>query len=136
LALVALKIKTINAMKANVKICHYLKHIEFKRQATGNDLAKKVAQYFPIMDCIQTFVLGYKKAKYESILKKQEEHLQTYFNEKILRDLIDPNVLSKLHVPPFNKNVWYIGYPDQYDEGIQCAFISMFQKNSRSIVPN
>jgi hypothetical protein len=79
--------------------------------------AQKVAQE-DVKNCIETFVLGVKRSKYETLLEEQEKHLQTYLKalskkRKMLKDLLDPNVLSKFHANSIaNANRVDAGYDD------------------------
>jgi hypothetical protein len=116
LALVALKMKTINDMKGRATLFDYF--AEELDKAPQNSLAKRVG-HMDIMDCIEPFVLGYKRSK----IDQQEEHLQMYMKEidnvEILEDLFDSNVKSKCHAPPFIVNL-DIDY--DYDDCIKLAF--------------
>jgi hypothetical protein len=109
LALLAIKMKTINAMQAKAETVDYF--AEELEKTPEKSQTKKIAQSWPVMDCIQTFVLGYKKSKYENVLKQQEEHLQTYLkaitNTQVLQDLLQPDVRT---------------VNSQYDDGIKCGF--------------
>jgi hypothetical protein len=109
-------------MKGRAKIFDYF--AESLDKEPKQSLAKRVA-HVDIMDCIEPFVLGYKRSKIE----QQEEHLQVYLKElssiayvKILQDLLDPNVRSKYHEHPFIDNPWYDANPTYYDDCIKCAF--------------
>jgi hypothetical protein len=122
LALVALKMKTINDMKGRAKLFDYF--AEEMDKAQQNSLVKRVA-HMDIMDCIEPFVVGYKRSK----IDQQEKHLQTYLKEissintaKILHDLLDPNVMSKCHANRLNDVNWFADNPGFYDDFIKCAF--------------
>jgi hypothetical protein len=62
LALIAIKMKTINAMGDKIKLFDYFD--SFLAQAADKSLAKKVAILWPVMDSIQTYVLGYKRSDF------------------------------------------------------------------------
>jgi hypothetical protein len=122
LALVALKMKTINDMKGRAKLFDYF--AEELDKAPQNSLAKRVA-HVDIMDCIEPFVVGYKRSK----IDQQEEHLQMYLKEisrndeaNILQDLLDSNVMSKFHANPFIEIHFYVEHPEYYDDFIKYAF--------------
>jgi hypothetical protein len=123
LALVALKMKTINDMQVCARLIDYFaKELD---KAPQNSLAKRVG-HRDIMDCIEPFVLGYKRSK----IDQQEEHLQTYLtiiNANILQDLLDSNVMPKFHA---NQNDWHLidwhpfyeENPEFFDDCIKCTF--------------
>jgi hypothetical protein len=95
---------------------HYRLSLVALKMKTINDMEDKVALSWPVMDCIR-YVLGYKKSNYETVLRQQEQHLQTYLKEithiQVLEDLLDPDVLTKFMVN---------GQDPQYDDKIKCAF--------------
>jgi hypothetical protein len=119
LALVALKIKMINDMKGRAKTFDYFA-VELDK-APQHSLAKRVS-HVDIMECIEPFVLGYKRSK----IDQQEEHLLTYLKEissinaNILQDLLD--VRSKFHANPFIGIARYEDNPGYYDDCIKCTF--------------
>jgi hypothetical protein len=121
LALVALKMKTINDMKGRAKLFDYF--AEELDKAPQNSLAKRVG-HMDIMECIEPFVVGHKRSK----IDQQEEHLQMYLKEMssintatILQDLLDPNVMSKCHANRLNDCDWFAPNPEFYDDLIKCA---------------
>jgi hypothetical protein len=126
LALVAMKMKTINALKGSAKIFDCF--AEELVKSPENYPAQKVSYCWPVMDCIQTCVLGYKRSKIE----QQEEHLQTYL--KALTNISDAKDLLQYLLKP-NLTMCPIRFRDNphfYDDSMNCAF-QLFQRIPRAL---